>query len=107
VGLDDTLRSELVRRILPAAQPDRIILLGSAANGQMSRDSDIDLLIVEPEPGDTRAESIRIRRALGSIGYPIDVIVISTDRFEESRGVIGCIAYPANKYGQVLYAAIG
>ena len=48
---------------------------------------------------------VKIRRALGSVGYPIDVIVISRDRFEETRDLIGGIAYPANRYGRVLYEA--
>jgi hypothetical protein len=30
---------------------------------------------------------------------------MATERFEATRNVIGGIAYPANKYGRVLYAA--
>ncbi len=105
MGIDDTLTRELVRRILTTAKPDRIILFGSAATGAMTRDSDIDLLVVEPEPGNTREESVKIRRALDEVGYPIDVIVISTRRFEETKNVFGGIAYPAHKYGRILYEA--
>ena len=42
--------------------PDRIILFGSAATGQMTEDSDLDLLVVEPEPANTRDRSVKIRR---------------------------------------------
>ena len=105
MGVDDGLTHELVRRILTAAKPDRIILFGSAATGTMTRDSDIDLLVVEPAPGNTREESVRIRRVLGDVGYPIDVLVISTERFEETKNIFGGIAYPAHKYGRVLYEA--
>ena len=49
--------------------------------------------------------SVEIRGALGDIGYPVDVVVIGTDRFERTKRVIGGIAYPANKYGRVIYAA--
>ena len=38
-------------------------------------------------------------RPLGDIGYPVDVIVMATERFEETKGVIGGVAYPAHKYG--------
>ncbi len=103
MGVEESLLAEIVRRVLSAVQPDRIILFGSAATGRMSKDSDIDLLIVDPAPGNTRQESVRIRRALGDVGYPVDVIVIATDRFEATRNLIGGIAYPANKYGRVLY----
>ena len=105
MGLDDSLTRELVRRMLAAAKPDRIILFGSAATGGMTRHSDIDLLVVEPEPGDTRDASVRIRRAIDEVGYPVDVVVISTRRFEETKNSIGGIAYPAHKYGRVLYEA--
>jgi uncharacterized protein len=105
MGVDETLLDEVVRRVLTVACPDRIILFGSAVTGQMTKDSDIDLLVVEPEPANTRDRSVRIRRALGDVEYPVDVIVMSSERFEETKNIIGGIAYPANKYGRVLYEA--
>ena len=105
MGVDDSLIQEIVRRLVDVAQPDRIILFGSAATGKMTSDSDIDLLVIEPEPDNTRDESVKLRRALGEVGYPVDVIVISTERFEETKDIIGGIAYPAHKYGRVLYEA--
>ena len=48
MGVDETLRNEIVRRVLSVARPDKIILFGSAAAGQMTKDSDVDLLVVEP-----------------------------------------------------------
>jgi len=105
MGIDENLEREIVRRILAVSNPDRIILFGSAAGEGMSAESDIDLLIVEREPGDRRKESLRLRETLRGLGYPFDVIVISTDWFEESKGVIGGIAYPADKYGTVIYEA--
>ena len=96
---------EAVRRILTVVKPRRIILFGSASTGQMTRDSDIDLLVVEAEPGNPRQESVRIRETLIDLEYPFDVIVISSEWFEDSKSVIGGIAYPANKYGKVIYEA--
>ena len=103
--MDAQLLKEIVRRVLSAAKPDKIILFGSAASGKMTRDSDIDLLIIQGNPGDLRKQSLRIRENLNGLGYPFDVIVISTEWFEESKEVIGGIAYPANKYGKVIYEA--
>jgi predicted nucleotidyltransferase len=105
MNIDETLLEEVVRRVLTVARPDRIILFGSAATGQMTADSDLDLLVVEPEPANTRDRSVRIRRALGDVRYPVDVIVMSSARFEETKDLIGGIAYPALKYGRVLYEA--
>ena len=71
----------------------------------MTRDSDIDLLVVEQDPTDTRRESVRIGDALRGLGFPFDVVVVARSWFESSRNVIGGIAYPASKYGKVIYGA--
>jgi len=105
MGIDEGLVREIVRRVLAAAQPDRIILFGSVAAGGMTRDSDIDLLVLEREPANRHEESVKIRDSIGDVGYPFDVIVMPTDRFEQTKNVIGGIAYPANKYGRVIYEA--
>lgn len=104
-SLDPSVVADIVRRVVEVARPDRIILFGSAATDRMSRDSDVDLLVLEPSPPDPRRESLRIRDALLAVPYPFDVIVISTEHFEESKLVAGGIAYPAHKYGTVIYEA--
>lgn len=105
MGISQTLVREIITRILSIAEPQRIILFGSAATGGMSKDSDIDLLVLESAPADTRKESVRIRQAVRGLGYPFDIIVMATERFEESKNVVGGVAYPANKYGKVIYEA--
>ena len=71
----------------------------------MSGDSDIDLLVIEPSPSSCREESVRIGSALRGPGFPFDIIVMATERFEETRNVIGGVAYPASKHGKVVYEA--
>jgi predicted nucleotidyltransferase len=105
MAVEENLLREVVRRILSVAHPERIILFGSAASGRMTKDSDLDLLVVEPETSNPRERSVSIRRALGDVEYPVDVVVISSERFNETKELIGGIAYPAHKYGRVLYEA--
>jgi predicted nucleotidyltransferase len=105
MGIDDSLVREIVQRLLGVARPDRIILFGSAATGPMTRDSDIDLLVVAPAPSNTLEERVRLYKALRGLGFPFDVFIIGTDRFEETKNIFGGIAYPANKYGRVIYEA--
>ncbi len=105
MGLQEKTIQEIIQRILSVAQPEKIILFGSAARGEMNRDSDIDLLIVESDACQPREESNRIRSCLRGLGYPFDVIVITSQWFEASKHVTGGIAYPANKYGKVIYDA--
>lgn len=107
MAIDDSLVQEIVRRILDVTKPERIILFGSAATGKMTGDSDIDLLVVSPAPSNTIEERVRLRRSLRGLGFPFDVFIIATERFEESKTVFGGIAYPAHKYGRVIYEAAG
>ncbi len=99
---ESTLR-EIVTKIVELSNPDRVILFGSAATGEMTADSDLDLLVVESQVSNTRQESTRLRAALEDVPFPIDVIVMSRQWFDETKDIIGGIAYPAHKYGRVLY----
>jgi predicted nucleotidyltransferase len=103
--VDEGILEHIVEQIVQLAHPDRVILFGSAATGDMTSDSDLDLLVIERDVPDTRQESLRLRAALENVPWPLDVIVMSHQRFEETKDVIGGIAYPAHKYGKVLYEA--
>ena len=102
MGIDEGLIGEIVRRVLAVSQPRKIILFGSAATGEMTRDSDIDLLVVAPELANTVRERV-IWDSLGGMGFPFDVFMIGAGFFEDSKDVFGGIAYPAHKYGKVIY----
>ncbi len=101
--LEQSVVDELVSRICNAVQPNRIILFGSAATGEMTPDSDIDLLVLNPAPVEQKEEVKRIRESLRSLGLAIDVFVLSTERFEETKDIVGGISHPAHKYGKVIY----
>jgi uncharacterized protein len=102
---DDRLVSQVLERILKVVEPERIILFGSAATSTMTQDSDIDLLVIERGLGSERDESIRLRKALSDMDIPVDVFAMTSERFEETKEIIGGLAYPANKYGKVIYEA--
>jgi predicted nucleotidyltransferase len=103
--LGEDFIKKIVDDILVVAKPERIILFGSAATGAMTRDSDLDLLVIERGFESQREESTRLREALGDLGVPVDVFAMDPERFEETKEVIGGLAYPANKYGRVIYEA--
>lgn len=105
MGIDQTILDEIVRRVTGVVPAERIILFGSAATGQMTRDSDIDLLILENSIADQGERWLQVQDALLDLRYPFDIILMTTERFEETKNVIGGIAYPANKSGKVLYEA--
>ncbi len=105
IDKDRKIAEELKSRLL-ACDGDRIrrvILYGSRAQGSATEDSDFDLLVVEKDPVSKREEMRRLRQALSDLDYPVDVWVMGAEEFEETRNVIGGLAYPAHKYGVLLY----
>ncbi len=103
MGVNQKTIQEIVKRVRRVAKPDRIILFGSAATGKMTRDSDIDLLVLKKSIKKPFKEAVPIYDSLTGLGFPIDVVLMSTKRFEVTKDIIGGVAYPANKYGKVLY----
>jgi uncharacterized protein len=105
VNLDERLVAEIVKRVRSAATPRRILIFGSAAVGSMTPDSDIDVLVLVDGNVDARADRLRIRQALRGLGWAFDIVVMPTERFDEVKDVVGTIAYPASRQGQVVYEA--
>ena len=99
----DELLKEATERIVDALAPERVILFGSYAEGQATADSDLDLLVVTERPVSRKERLARMQDLFRDMPLPIQVITISRQEFEETRDVIGGIAYPAAKYGRVIY----
>jgi len=105
MSVSEEFIKDIVSRIVAISNPDRILLFGSAARGDMNKNSDIDLLVLESFPKDVRRERMRLRSALRGLGYPFDIFVMQTEKFEMTKTIIGGLAYPAHKNGRVIYAA--
>jgi len=102
---DRKIAEQLNARLLASdgARIRRVILYGSRAKSTARPDSDFDLLVIETDPVSKREEMRRLRQAVCGLPYPVDVWVMGDQEFEETKNVIGGLAYPANKYGIVLY----
>jgi predicted nucleotidyltransferase len=94
---------EVLRRILGIVQPRRVVLFGSAARGQMTKDSDLDLLVIVPGPVHRRQIEQRIYTNLHGVHFPVDVIVATEEDIEKYGDRIGTIYRPALREGKVLY----
>ncbi len=103
--LKQDIIDEIVRRLAALAHVERIIIFGSAAQGQMTADSDIDVLVLKYHIEDHWTEWQAADDALRGLGIPVDVILMTTARFQETKEVIGGISYPADKQGRVIYEA--
>ncbi len=101
--VDEELLQEVVKRIVEAVAPEKIILFGSAARGEMGPDSDLDLLVVKARESPRQVERVIYRRLIG-IGVPKDVLVVTPEHLEKHKDTIGYIYRPALREGRVIYA---
>ncbi|MCY4431138.1 MAG: nucleotidyltransferase domain-containing protein [Rhodospirillales bacterium] len=95
---------DIVRRIVGAVAPEKIILFGSAARGEMSADSDLDILVVKDDP-DTLGLLGRIYRSLYGAGAAVDAIVTTPKDLERFRDSHALVFKSAILEGRVLYDA--
>ena len=102
--LDPSILDDIVRRIVEVAQPEQIILFGSAARGDMNRHSDVDLLIVK-EGVHRRHLAGRIYENLYGVGAPVDVVVVTPADVERYKDSHALIIKPALQEGRVVYEA--
>lgn len=102
---DQTKLDELVRRIVEAIHPLRIILFGSAARGQMGPNSDLDVLVIMPD-GVHRRNTIKfLYRQLYGFGFAKDIIVATESDIREHAENPGLIYREALRDGKELYHA--
>jgi predicted nucleotidyltransferase len=103
--LPATLLDEIVRRVVAVAHPDRIVLFGSAARGEMGPDSDVDLLVVKSGVPHRRRLAQQIHLAFFGLGVPVDVIVVTPEDIRAFSHKVGTIIEPALREGREVYAA--
>ncbi len=103
--IDEQTLQEIVRRIVAAAQPSRVLLFGSYGRGDADAGSDLDLMVIKPEVSDPYSEMIRLQEAVGNIGPGMDVLVYSEAEYRRRSQVPGTVLYWARKEGKALYEA--
>jgi len=104
--VNESVIQEAGRRLADAAGSDaRVILFGAHARGDARPGSDLDLMVIEPEVTGRNAEFVRLRRALGEIGAPVDLILYGANHVEKWGDVPGTLINEALREGRVLAGA--
>jgi transcriptional regulator with XRE-family HTH domain len=96
---------KIIRRIVQVAGPEKIIMFGSAARGEMGPHSDVDLLVIKKGKYHRGRLIERIYRNMRGVGQALDIIVVTPEDVERYKDSFGLVIYPALRDGKVLYAA--
>ena len=99
--IDPTRRSSSIERRTMAIMGDDL----DYARGDARDDSDLDLLVVERELVDKRAEMVRLRNLLRPLRIPVDIIVVSKDEFADWAHLNGTVLHWAAREGRVMHEA--
>ncbi len=101
---EETLQ-EIIRRVVEVAQPERIILFGSAARGEMDSNSDVDLLVIKGGEYDHGGLEGDIYMNLIGVRQAVDVVLVTPEQVEQYRDVHCLVIKPALRAGKEVYRA--
>ena len=105
VQFNEQILQEIIRRVVEVAQPEKIILFGSAARGEMGPSSDVDLLVIKSGKYDQGRLVGDIYINLHGVGQAVDVVLVTPEQVERYRNTHCLIIAPAIREGREIYHA--
>ena len=99
--IDERTITKAAKLLLAAAPGSKVILFGSYARGRADPRSDLDFMVVEPEVKNRYEEILRLAEVLRPLLLPVDVLVVSAERFDYWRDTPNTVYFRAAKEGRV------
>jgi len=90
-------------QIIEKYKPDKIILFGSAARGELEPDSDADFLIIKKETPLYGADRIRHLSRMIDRNIPVDLLIYRPEEFEQRLQMGDPFLKTIIKEGKILY----
>ena len=95
---------EFGRQIGEQFGAERVILFGSYAQGKVTADSDVDLLVIGPFKGRGVDKSVEIRMKLRP-QFPVDILIRTPEKVNQRLKMGDCFMREVLEKGKVLYEA--
>jgi predicted nucleotidyltransferase len=96
---------DIVRRIVEVAQPEKVILFGSAVRGEMGPNSDLDFLVIKSGDYDVGSLTGRLHARMRGVDEAMDFVVATPETVQRYGDSYCMVYYPALREGRVVYAA--
>jgi uncharacterized protein len=94
---------QVVQRLVAALSPRQVIFYGSYVHGRPTPDSDLDFLVTTDSSEPNYLQTQNVRKVVGHVDVPVDVFVLPHQEFDETKNIVGGLAYVPAKYGVVVY----
>lgn len=101
--IENSKINEITKRIVEKCNPEKIILFGSYASGNVSEDSDLDLLVIQETDLPHHKRGLDIYKSLIGTMVPIDVLVYTQQEFEKEIRNNYSFLNSAMKSSRILY----
>ena len=98
----DSVVARIVESIVDAVAPEKIILFGSAARGEMKSSSDLDLLVVKDKCHQRKTAAL-IYRSLPRPRPPVDIVVVWPEDLRRHKDSHWLVIAPALREGRTVY----
>jgi predicted nucleotidyltransferase len=95
----ESIREQLIHKY----GAERIILIGSAAWGDLCDDSDLDFIVIKRKTPLLGRERMREARRFINSKMPVDILVYRPDEFDERKQLGDPFILLAIRKGKVLY----
>jgi predicted nucleotidyltransferase len=93
----------IVQRLVPALQPDKIIVFGSYIYGTPSPDSDLDLLVIFETRARPVDRYVKVSSLLRPRPFPLDILVKTPEEIEQAFAQGDPFIVEILTQGRVLY----
>jgi uncharacterized protein len=101
--ITEEIIQEIKNRIVKGVHPEKIILFGSYAYENPTKDSDLDLLVILPTEEPMHRRVTRIRKLLRDINIPKDIIVYTPQEVEKWKNASAAFVTSIIRKGKVIY----
>lgn len=103
--LSPAILQEIIARVVAASDPEKIVLFGSAARGEMGPNSDVDLLVIKGGKFHRGRVTRAIYRNLYGVDAAVDIVVVTSQDVARYRHAACLVIAPALDEGKVVYGA--
>jgi predicted nucleotidyltransferase len=93
-----------LKRIKDNCQANRVYLFGSAARGEMTDQSDLDLLVVCPDETTLKNSKERYYKSRQGNVWPVDIVFVTEAEYAQ-RSKIGGVCWMCESEGRLIFQA--
>lgn len=104
-ALKPSVLRDIVRRVVRAARPEKIMLFGSAARGEMGPNSDVDLLVVKHGKLNRRRLAAKIYDELYGAEAAVDLVIVTPEEVRRYHDAPCLPIFAALREGRLVYGA--